>query len=242
MSTLSLINFRDLAYLKGKDGRQLKANLIYRGPSLLENRLTKEDKKILDDMHIQHLIDFRGIEEAEFHGFDYVPKGAELTNISALELEDKQNNPAELSEISEEEHLRRVEWLHQAYQQMPFNNHAYAYVFKCLRNYETAIYMHCSVGKDRTGVISALVLKLMGFDDETIFEDYLLSKKNWLAVYQNEGKQEEELSPLLLVKKEWIEDCFKSILKRYSSFEEYFSSEYGLEEKEIEEIRKYYLG
>lgn len=34
---------------------------------------------------------------------------------------------------------------------------------------------HCALGKDRTGVLAAVVLALLGVDDETIAEDYALS-------------------------------------------------------------------
>ena len=34
---------------------------------------------------------------------------------------------------------------------------------------------HCSAGKDRTGVLSALVLAFLGVPDETIVDDYALS-------------------------------------------------------------------
>ena len=37
------------------------------------------------------------------------------------------------------------------------------------------VLMHCSAGKDRTGVLSALLLAFLGVPDETIIEDYALS-------------------------------------------------------------------
>lgn len=36
----------------------------------------------------------------------------------------------------------------------------------------------CTAGKDRTGVVSAILLRRLGFDDETIIEDYMKSKDN----------------------------------------------------------------
>ena len=35
-------------------------------------------------------------------------------------------------------------------------------------------------GKERTGVVSAIILKKLGYDEETIVEDYLKSKENLL--------------------------------------------------------------
>jgi protein-tyrosine phosphatase len=37
---------------------------------------------------------------------------------------------------------------------------------------------HCAAGKDRTGIVAALVLSLCGVDDETIADDYALSAPN----------------------------------------------------------------
>ena len=39
----------------------------------------------------------------------------------------------------------------------------------------------CTAGKDRTGVVSAILLKKLGFDDQTIIEDYMKSKENLLG-------------------------------------------------------------
>ncbi len=36
----------------------------------------------------------------------------------------------------------------------------------------------CTVGKDRTGVVSAVILKRLGFSDEAIIDDYMQSKDN----------------------------------------------------------------
>lgn len=38
----------------------------------------------------------------------------------------------------------------------------------------------CGAGKDRTGVVSAIILKRLGYDDQTIIEDYMKSKENLL--------------------------------------------------------------
>lgn len=37
------------------------------------------------------------------------------------------------------------------------------------------VLIHCAAGKDRTGILAALILGLLGVSQETIFEDYLLT-------------------------------------------------------------------
>jgi len=39
----------------------------------------------------------------------------------------------------------------------------------------SAMYVHCAVGKDRTGVVSALLLKLAGAHDDDVIDDHLLT-------------------------------------------------------------------
>jgi hypothetical protein len=43
---------------------------------------------------------------------------------------------------------------------------------------------HCSVGKDRTGVLSAVVLGFLGVPDEVIVDDYALSYQAMLRVLE----------------------------------------------------------
>lgn len=38
----------------------------------------------------------------------------------------------------------------------------------------------CGAGKDRTGVVSAIILRKLGFDDQTIIDDYMKTKENLL--------------------------------------------------------------
>ncbi len=70
------------------------------------------------------------------------------------------------------------------YELLPLNNPAYYQLVNLLKQPEKGgIVQHCAVGKDRTGVGSALVLFALGADLDTVMEDYLLTNET-LAPYR----------------------------------------------------------
>ena len=50
-----------------------------------------------------------------------------------------------------------------------------AAVFRSIANANHGVLFHCTAGKDRTGVVSAILLMLVGIEAETIIEDYVLT-------------------------------------------------------------------
>ena len=51
----------------------------------------------------------------------------------------------------------------------------------------------CTAGKDRTGVVSAILLKRLGADDRTIIADYMASKENLLGFLEAYLRERPEL-------------------------------------------------
>lgn len=51
-------------------------------------------------------------------------------------------------------------------------------IIDTIMNSESNVIYFCTAGKDRTGVVSALLLKRLGFSDEIIIDDYMKSKDN----------------------------------------------------------------
>lgn len=51
-------------------------------------------------------------------------------------------------------------------------------IINVIMNAESKVLYFCTAGKDRTGVVSALILKRLGFSDEVIVDDYMESKDN----------------------------------------------------------------
>ena len=92
---------------------------------------------------------------------------------------------------------------------------------------EGGVVIHCAGGKDRTGLLTALLLHVAGVGIEEIAADYALSEERlrprheqWFA----EAESEEELERLKRMSQtpaESIEGVFEELERRYGSVEGY---------------------
>ena len=63
------------------------------------------------------------------------------------------------------------------------------FIVSTIMNAKSRVMFFCSAGKDRTGVVSAIILKKLGYSDQTIIDDYMETKENlmgFLSAYVNE--------------------------------------------------------
>lgn len=51
-------------------------------------------------------------------------------------------------------------------------------IIDTIMNAESKVMYFCTAGKDRTGVVSAIILKRLGFSNKVIIDDYMESKDN----------------------------------------------------------------
>ncbi|MBQ1477641.1 MAG: tyrosine-protein phosphatase [Erysipelotrichaceae bacterium] len=219
----NIFNFRELGGIPVHDGRKVRYGLFFRGGPLHEpNEKTKE---MLDSFGLKHVVDMRSPSEVERGGDLYLPKGADYINISGL-------RDVDLDMIKGNNRNRWGVWMESLYQLLPLGNRAYQKLFDLIRKEEIPLYFHCSAGKDRTGVFAALLLKLLGADDETIIEEYMLSYDNMMRAIVFHP-------PVVnaLVDPKWIREMFEEILKKYPDYDTYFLKEYGIDEERKNRIR-----
>ncbi len=75
---------------------------------------------------------------------------------------------------------KSLEHLHIVYQQMIDDK--MKDIIDTIMNAESNVMYFCTAGKDRTGVVSALILKRLGFSNEIIVDDYMKSKDNLMEM------------------------------------------------------------
>jgi protein-tyrosine phosphatase len=104
--------------------------------------------------------------------------------------------------------------------------------------------VHCTAGKDRTGVIAALVLGLLGVPEETIIHDYTLSATYLGEPFRTEVRQRvlangytwEQYAPLLGCPPEYMQATLQHLHERYGGIEAYVQT-IGLSAAEIATLR-----
>ena len=112
------------------------------------------------------------------------------------------------------------------------------------------ILFHCSAGKDRTGILSALLLLCLDVSYEEIMKDYLLSNdylKDNIELkfdkFKNMNLREEDINKvkdMLIVKEEYL-NGFLNIVKEYDSFEIYAKEKLNLSNNDLKSLKELFL-
>jgi protein-tyrosine phosphatase len=190
-------NFRDLGGYRTVDGRSVKWQRLFRADGL--QRLTDADLAQLADLGLATVIDLRTDQELEESGrIAWPAPGLAYHHLPMLDvLPDRTTYPAwvDVSYVAD----RYVGMLEKGAD-------AVAEALAVLA--EPAAYpavFHCAAGKDRTGLLAAVVLGLLGVSDEDIIADYALSQEAmarmlaWLRAERPEVREQIEGSAAAIV-------------------------------------------
>lgn len=240
-----MVNFRDLGGYKTSDGYQVKYGQFYRSAPLI--KLNDKQKQFLDTLHIQTIYDLRSSGEIKGNE-DYIPLEARYVHASGIqELEQTSiKGNFDFSQLMQQADLTTLkEFISRIYKTLPFNNPAYQQMMEDIQKGCTPLLFHCSAGKDRTGFGSALILKTLGVDDQTIFDDYLLSnelrKEVNNKIFAQVGKEQAGMESLMLVYPEYLQQSFECINETYGDFENYLLKEFGIDDSKRKNIKLKYV-
>ncbi|MFI8416234.1 tyrosine-protein phosphatase [Serratia sp. NPDC078593] len=242
------INFRDLGGNSVAGGQRIKRGLLFRSGSL--ERLTENDCAFLAEVPVRSVLDYRDTDEVQAKP-DVLWQGANYHHFPANPLSNEVN--ANLEKLTSETlaGFDARAFMLELYRRLPFGNAAYQQLVSLLTQpAEGAIVQHCAVGKDRTGIGSALVLFALGADEATVVEDYLLTETtlapfrermlDQLSVRLNTAALT-QFAYVLSAREEFLMTAFGCIREQYGSFERWLHAEYGLDARQREALRAYYV-
>ena len=120
---------------------------------------------------------------------------------------------------------------------------------KVLESADKPVLWHCTVGKDRAGFATAIVLEMLGADRETVMADYLATNgfiEHDLEAIANfyfgdagsmESRAEDAFRRLFGASREFLEAAFSKAEEMYGSFRGYIRDGLHISDEEIEAWR-----
>lgn len=246
-----VINFRTTGNIKNTEGRTLKQGLLYRSGHL--HKLKENFFGQLKKLGIKEVIDLRNSKEIAQKP-DHLPDEIIYKNYSAFEDEGDQLDQAKKlvlkGKVNGSDADKRMMDFYKEY--VTENPEIIRKIITEIMDSDHPVLYHCTAGKDRTGIVTALILTILKFDKQTIYNEYLLSnnyrehlvrKRLGLAntlhfLYPKMDIQ--VLEKLSWVEKKYLDSAFDEINKKYGSTDLYIKDVLGIsEDKRKEYIQKF---
>lgn len=229
-------NFRDVGGYATNTGQNVRMGRIYRAGSL--HLLSDSDLQILDDLKIRAVFDLREEEEYQREGQDrlsdsmrYFPFPTTLGRDAMIQQLQSDAANFRMATYYVSSFLPRAAY--------------HGGIFKSiLENLaEDNVVFHCSAGKDRTGILAALMQRLLGVSDADIVADYLLTRELLTQYaqrqrqnYEKYGIPSETIDDLLGVKPENITEMLAHLEANFPTTADYFRAG-GVTEAELEQFK-----
>ncbi len=244
------VNFRDIGGYQSRDGRLVKWRKVLRSGHL--SNLTDNDKTTLMNIGVNQIHDLRRVEEQNRQpSIDF---GAKTINDYCLSIGSLSEFWETLSKgglSGSSSHSLVVNGYKSC-----INEVAPAYrrfMHLILDNAEGVSLIHCAAGKDRTGLAAALILAALDVPDETIINDYLLTKvyfdtDNLINIVEGHLRnsevsfwEREWLEPYCSVHRDNIETFLLALKQDYGSLDNYMNKALCFGESHRRLLRKVFL-
>lgn len=237
-------NVRDFGGIATEDNRVIPHGLLYRGSALFG--ISADDERILfDDLDINCVIDLRcGWEREEKpNGFG---RGVDHLHIPFY---DKDKVGIDYTEAANGTEVvgRDIACDPDHFYRSLSNPLTVAQIRECLHQIFSRavkglpVYCHCSGGKDRTGIMSMLVLTVLGASEDDIMRDYLLTNvsrdkkidevyKRFLRLANGDAQKAQELTDSHRARPENLIAFWESVCALYGSKDDFIANQLDIGE------------
>ena len=262
-----IVNLRDLGGYALPGGKTVKSGMLLRSAHLAD--ATDADVAYLESLSVSLVVDFRTEVDLKGKANKDVP-GARYVNLpidasgnvaaNATEEEKKKVTGGKKFEVKKvilfaafNDRAKAI--AREMYPNLLFDPKCQEQFARFLRlvveTENGAVLYHCTQGKDRTGIASALLLAALGASRETIVSDFDATNK----VYEKDvrkysrrvrfwGGKEEEVAVVkafLGANTENFVKALDTVDQQYGSIEAYLKGPMGLTDDDIRILRKRYL-
>lgn len=254
-----LPNTRDLGGMKTVDGRVIKHGLLLRS-GMLGSATERDLKVLLDTYHVKTVVDLRTEEERlaspdpedALMGvcFEHAPllnnETFGVTRQKGLRgalkmLRAVQKNPAKV--------------MMDIYPQMLLDEESQkgliAFFHAVLAARDGSILWHCSIGKDRVGLATALLLHALGVSYDDVMADYRATNRYvgsrmeeisaTLEAYKVPGKLDDSIHVINSADPRFLNAALDAVVQQYGSLDAYLEDALGVTRHDCTTLQQRYL-
>jgi protein-tyrosine phosphatase len=230
-------NFRDLGGYRTTSGRRTRWGLVFRSDAL--HRFTSEDRRLYEALGLHVVYDLRNDDERGLH-----PNPFASTQITLLSRDADAPLP-DRSDWQDADAGERM--LREMYGGLLANaGPTFGRLLAGLAEPEALpAVIHCTGGKDRTGMAAALLLELLGVPRQQVLDDYELTSRYRLREHQTEslenmlaaGMAPEAAAAVLGCPRWAMAGALEELDDRYRGIDAYLTGPAGLAPATLERLR-----
>jgi len=254
-----LRNTRDLGGIATADGRVIKKGKLIRSGRLFA--LPKSTVEKLKSIGLTTVIDLRVAAECNDHpdtllpDIKYIQQPLLPTPAGAIAYVSPMRRTMKYESVRFKREFENAdEYMKQFYRSVLFTPKCKDAISRFLRlviDEDGCVLWHCASGKDRTGILSMLLLTLLGVDEQTVLEDYMLSRRCWRHKYRLNRlglfvlpvsiRFKRILFGFMRTKPEYLMSVMDELKLRYGGIVEYCKAELGVTDADIQILKDKYL-
>lgn len=228
------LNFRDLGGYPTGDGRCVRWRRVFRSDAL--HGLSAADVgRVCAELRVCDVIDLRSSAELHTDGRGLLAdKAVRFHHVPLYDGEQTRREPEMIPVTLADRYVLLAE----------YGAAAIARVVAIVAGTDGAAVFHCAAGKDRTGIVSAVILGVLGVPDEIIAADYAATQENLTAIIERllaaEGYRtvlEALPADTLHAKPGTMRELLRQLRARHGSLHGYLRSA-GLAEEAFERLER----
>jgi protein-tyrosine phosphatase len=229
------LNLRDLGGYPSGDRHRVRRDCIFRSDEL--HALTDADLVALANLGIRVVFDLRTASERATRP-NRLPEGVELLErVSASAGADVRTTEEQiaLGELP----LRDDDYLASVYVDLldRLAPELHVILEQAVHAVARPLLFHCAAGKDRTGIVAAVLLGLLGVSDDVILDDYELTSTYFTprrmdalaAVMAEHRVANERVRPLLEARRPVLASALRHLHEQWGGFDGYARVRLGVE-------------
>lgn len=171
-----LVNVRDLGGIRVRDGRVIRSRQVIRGDN--PRNLTEQGQRDLSEVvGPAVMVDLRIQIELDREGYTVVHDPVRVVHLPMLPQAGVNQDQIDAGAADNlvDDYLRQID----------VNAPSIIEALRLIADPRNRpVFVHCTAGKDRTGIVIAMLLSILGAEDEVIVADYHVTSRNMAPVVE----------------------------------------------------------